>query len=511
MSPIAASSSRSTVSSGASAQAQGTKSSTSPTDQGFNALLQSGMLQPPQPTPTPSEPPKAVIAGSNNPQAEPGVGSIAPAASQTSSSEGVIQSQSHQAHQVNETASANSHGAKGSEVGLHLGEILQSLVDQGPANSSSKATSAVTGNTVTGNTATGSNQQGATAAVASPATTEPGAQVKSAAVKASLSSTIEELKATFTPSASAQQNSPESGIPASTTPATPASDTSSAPNGTKTSMQNAAATLDATQVQTSQLTSSQILDPTIKPPSSTSNLVGEASSNPSVKLAQDNQSATISSLESSGSTPTARPVTPSASGIKFLLPEDLRAASQASESSKAASNINVGASSMVASVNHPAQQFDVISLVGSAQGLDRVATDLSNFVLKEVNPITELPKVTVMTLEPRDLGTIVVKMTMDGSALQMELGVSNPHVSAMLNSSLSQLKEAISTASGMSVHIGFSSNPNLSGQGRQASQSPQGTSSPGSYLGDPKPIAPTLWPAQQPVASSGSHRLDRRI
>ncbi len=499
MSPIAASSSRNTVSSGASAQAQGTKSSTSPTDQGFNALLQSGMLQPPQPAPAPSDPPKAVIGGSNNPHLEPGVSSVGPALSQTSSSEGVNQSQSHQVHQVNESASANSHGAKGSEAGLHLGEILQSLIDQGPANSSPKATAATTGNTTTGNSTTGSNQQGTTAVAASPSTTEPGAQAKSATGKASLLSALEELNATSAQSASTSQNAPESGSSTSTA------------GDTKASMQNAPATSGTTQVQASQLASSQILDPAIKASSPTGNLVGKVPLNPSTQLAQDNQSVAMSSLESPISAPTAKPETQSASGTQFVLPEDLRATSQASLSSKADSITSAGISSMISTASHPAQQFDVISLVGSTQGLDRVATDLSNFVLKEVNPITELPKVTVMTLEPRDLGTIVVKMTMDGSALQMELGVSNPHVSAMLNSSLSQLKEAISTASGMSVHIGFSSNPNLSGQGRQASQSPQGANSPGSYLGDPKPIAPTLWPAQQPVGSSSSHRLDRRI
>jgi flagellar hook-length control protein FliK len=172
---------------------------------------------------------------------------------------------------------------------------------------------------------------------------------------------------------------------------------------------------------------------------------------------------------------------------------------------------NTTAASIQQAVSHPSQPFEVISLTGSAPGLAGVATNLANFVIKEITPISEMPKVTIMTLEPKDLGTIVVKMTMDGSGLQMELGVSNPHVSAMLNSSLSQLKESISTASGMSVHIGFSSNPNLSGQGRPGTQTPQGATSPSQYMGDSKPATPSGWPTQQPVGSSSSHRLDRRI
>ena len=229
------------------------------------------MLQPPQPAPAPSEPPKAVIGGSNNPHPEPGLSSVAPAASQTSSSEGVNQSQSHQVNQVNESASANSHGAKGSEAGLHLGEILQSLIDQGPANSSPKATAATTGNTTTGNTTTGLNQQGTTAVAASPSTTEPGAQAKSATGKASLLSALEELNATPAQSASTSQNAPESGSSNSTA------------GDTKASMQNAPATSGTTQVQASQLASSQILDPTIKASSPTGNLVGKAPLNTSAK------------------------------------------------------------------------------------------------------------------------------------------------------------------------------------------------------------------------------------
>ena len=87
MSPIAASSSKNIVASGASGQAQGSKSPASASDQGFNALLQSGMVQPPQPTQAPPDPPKAVVNRSANHQGNSNVSASTSATSQAGAAE----------------------------------------------------------------------------------------------------------------------------------------------------------------------------------------------------------------------------------------------------------------------------------------------------------------------------------------------------------------------------------------------------------------------------------------
>ena len=502
MSPIAASSSKNIVASGASGQAQGSKSPASASDQGFNALLQSGMVQPPQPIQAPPDPPKAVVGRSANHQGNSNVSAATSAASQAGAAE---TSNQPPAQVSNETVPALSPGSKGPETGLHLGALVQSLVDKGSGLPSFKASIVLDSNS-----ATKANGQVALQST-TPAISKnsSGTQVQSGTKAASVLAAIQDPKVSSTQSSAPGSNSTEAAL--STSVGTPTTGSKIAAHETATNplVQVGPATANAAQTPVSELATSQVSDPAIKVSSPGTNLInGNSAVNPDPGL----QGTSASSLAPSAPIAASKSEVLAATKKEFLLPADLRATTASSELSKSSGITgNANAASMLATTSHPSQPFEVISLTGSAQGLDGIATNLANFVIKGTNPISEMPKVTIMTLEPKDLGTIVVKMTMDGSSLQMELGVSNPHVSAMLNASLEQLKESISTASGMSVHIGFSSNPNPSGQGRQGTQTPRGAASASQYMGDPKPVASSPWPAQQPFGSSNSHRLDRRI
>ena len=506
MSPIAASSSRNIVASGATGQAQGSKSPASASDQGFNALLQSGMVQPPQPIQAPPDPPKAVVNQPANHQSESSVNAATAANSQASAAETSNQPPTQTS---NETGTTQPQGSKGSEIGPHLATVLQSLASQGPGASSSKALASLDSNSTTKTNDQFIFQSSTSAA----AKVSNGTQGQSAPGAASALAALQDPKVISTQPASAGPNSNEAL--SSTSASTPTSGSKKVAEMAAANPPVQAGSTEANTTLTSggEPTAPLVLDPAVKlSTSGSSSLSSKAPINLSINTDPGFQSTSASSSAQVVPTAAAKSEMLAATGEKFLLPSDLRAATTSSELSKSSSGTgNADAVSLLATASHPAQQFEVISLTGSAPGLDSVATNLANFVIKETNPISEMPKVTIMTLEPRDLGTIVVKMTMDGSGLQMELGVSNPHVSAMLNASLGQLKESISTASGMSVHIGFSTNPNLSGQGRQGTQTPKGAALQGRYIGDPRPATQSPWPAQQPLSSSSSHRLDRRI
>ncbi len=148
------------------------------------------------------------------------------------------------------------------------------------------------------------------------------------------------------------------------------------------------------------------------------------------------------------------------------------------------------------------------SLTGNGS-IDAMISTIGTTLAATVPPLSELPKVTVMTLEPKDLGTIVVTMSASGENMKMVLGVADQRLSAILSSHATTLGSQISSASGMNVQIGFDSGPR---QGQQQQQAP----APQTYAGagQSQPVltsAPILTGQDLLADGANGHRLDRRV
>ncbi len=148
------------------------------------------------------------------------------------------------------------------------------------------------------------------------------------------------------------------------------------------------------------------------------------------------------------------------------------------------------------------------NLTGSGS-IDAMISTIGTTLAATVPPLSELPKVTVMTLEPRDLGTIVVTMSASGENMKMVLGVADQRLSAILSSHVTTLGSQISSASGMNVQIGFDSGPR---QGQQQQQAPAPQTYAGVSQSQPVPTSAPI-PTGQDLLADGAngHRLDRRV